>query len=75
MKEFVEKLIDRLGDEYLSQDMRDWNNAILRAVEIVYELAEEYVPETNVGEWIPCKQEQKKEIPTEYYTERFSRVV
>lgn len=42
MKEFAEKLIDKLGDEYLSQDMRDWNNAILRAVQIVEQLAEEY---------------------------------
>ena len=56
MNEFIEKLIDKLGDEYLSQDMRDWNNAILRAVEIVYQLAEEYVPEINVGKWIPCSE-------------------
>ena len=51
MREFVEKLIDKLGDEYLSQDMRDWNNAILRAVEIVYELAEGF----NQG-WIPSSE-------------------
>ena len=54
MKEFIEKLIDRLGDEYLSQDMRDWNNAILRAVEIVEELAEEYI---NTSTDISTKQQ------------------
>ena len=70
MKEFVENLIDKLGDEYLSQDMRDWNNAILRAVEIVYELAEKY---NNASTDISTK--QLKKIPTNHYTERFNKVM
>ena len=137
MKEFVEKLIERLEeashyegstfdeDGYCNDD--SWEVVYLdKAIEIVNQLAEEYVPETNVGKWIPCserlpkeslnsvigwdehrqrccfvqyiggrfvlgndiesvkiiawqplpepyKPEQKKEIPTNYYTERFNR--
>lgn len=142
MKEFVEKLIEMLeerieenrgyeNDEYFGGQ----SNAFEWTRRIIKRLAEEYVPETNVGEWIPCCErlpekyspvlvmlnnkemcvftleadfedsrqvcwedwygyhkkigetiawqplpepynpEQQKEIPTNYYTERFNRIV
>ena len=69
MKEFVEKLIERLEEElYLAdKDKKEANvlqfdravgygNGIAVALEIVNQLAEEYVPETNDGKWIPCSE-------------------
>lgn len=141
MKEFMEKLIERLGDEYLPCEKCEWNNAILRAVEIVYQTEEEYksnlsgnsigwipveerLPETDdyillsfdnyvipaigryaedaeggafylicleerscvsfglfVNAWQPLPEKyrperpKKKEVPTDYYMERFNRVM
>ena len=72
MKEFVEKLIERL--EELKEDIINKNcpvvpnsedcemehscaSCFLNApIKIVKQLAEEYVPETNVGNWIPCSE-------------------
>ena len=42
MKEFIDKLIERLSNEYLKYNDGDWNGAMDRAISIVNELAEEY---------------------------------
>ena len=51
MKEFIEKLINRLEEEkkYCSYHPHTRDEAINKAIEIVNELAEEYK-----GSWIPC---------------------
>lgn len=68
MKEFVEKLIERLEEKHKCSEKDMLNSQIQyhqtvygvqmntyeRVIEIVNQLAEEYVPETNVGKWIPC---------------------
>ena len=72
MKEFVEKLIERL--EKLKEDAINEDCPIVpnsedcemefscascylnAAIKFVNELAEEYVPEINVGKWIPCSE-------------------
>ena len=56
MKEFVEKLIGRLNNEYLKYNDGDWNSAIDESIKIVNELAEEY----NNG-WIPCSERLPEE--------------
>ena len=43
MKEFVDKLIGRLNNEYLKYNDGDWNSAIDETIKIVNELAEEYI--------------------------------
>ena len=60
MKEFVEKLIERLEEEK-TEAIDKWDGgashkAYSKIIEIINQLAEEYVPETNVGKWIPCSQ-------------------
>lgn len=63
MKEFVEKLIERLGEEYKCSEEEMLNsqseyaqevfgiqmNTYEKAIRIVNQLAEEYVPDINVG--------------------------
>ena len=66
MKKFVEKLIERLEEKKNSANstyMKFGMNVDLgrvfgfeNSIEIVNQLAEEYVPETNVGKWIPCSE-------------------
>lgn len=75
MKEFVEKLIERLEEyKYTHLTERDSEQCqhcieidcevgmdctfcvIDKAIEIIKQLAEEYVPEINVGKWIPCSE-------------------
>ena len=64
MKEFVEKLIERLEEKknsanstYMKFGMNVDSGRVFgfeNSIEIVNQLAEEYVPETNAGKWIPC---------------------
>ncbi len=42
MKEFIEKLIERLEEEYFMMAGSDWSDAIDKAIEIVKSLAPEY---------------------------------
>ena len=65
VKEFVEKLIERLEEERHPEILGGWPSIrIERAIEIVNQLAEEYAPDTNVGSnlsetltgWIPCSE-------------------
>ena len=69
MREFVEKLIERLEEElHLADEEKrkvdalqfdrvvGYGNGVAVALGIVNQLAEEYVPETNVGKWIPCSE-------------------
>lgn len=66
MKEFVEKLIGRLNNEYLKYNDGDWNSAIDESIKIVNELAEEY----NNG-WIPCSERLPEEDGYYLITIRF----
>lgn len=96
MKEFVEKLIERLEEEktryreirkntYCRRtEMDDCDSCradhyldarlegINKAKEIVNQLAEEYVPETNVGKWIPCSERLPEEAEAVFLTFRNS---
>lgn len=68
MKEFIEKLIERLGEEYKCSEEEMLNsqseyaqevfgiqmNAYEKTIRIVNQLAEEYVPDMNVG----CKNKE-----------------
>lgn len=63
MKEFVEKLIERLeeeagrvviGGKIIYQE--NYFIEIDNAIKIVNQLSKEYVPETNAGKWIPCSE-------------------
>lgn len=57
MNEFIEKLIERLEEERHPELFGGWYSIrIDKAIEIVNQLAEEYVPETNVGKWITCSE-------------------
>ena len=70
MKEFIEKLIDRLEEEsdykpidydYCDMSCSDEEHFISthKAIQIVSQLAEEYLPDTNVGNkdgWIPVEE-------------------
>ena len=69
MKEFVEKLKKRLGEQkgneevYCMQEdkrlVRHWNNGIDNTIEIINELAEEYsadTPQKSANGWIPCSE-------------------
>lgn len=87
MKEFVEKLIERLEEKVAEYDIRiqrrngacyydesqnqkkldERARGIEQAIEIVNQLAEEYVPETNVGKWIPCSERLPEDKYAEYY--------
>lgn len=73
MKEFAEMLIERLEeashyegstfdeDGYCNDD--SWEVVYLdKAIEIVNQLAEEYVSEINAGKWIPCSERLPEEI-------------
>ena len=79
MKEFVEKLIERLEEKHKCSEKDMLNSQIQyhqtvygvqmntyeRVIEIVNQLAEEYVPETNVGKWIPCSERLPQEEESE----------
>lgn len=67
---FVEKLIERLGEEYFPCEKCEWNNAILRAVEIINQLAEEYKPSKSKS-----LEKQPEEPQSNFYTERFNKVL
>lgn len=70
MKEFIEKLIDRLEEEsdyepidydYCDMSCSDEEHFISthKAIQIVSQLAKEYVPDTNAGNkdgWIPVEE-------------------
>lgn len=74
MKEFVEKLIERLEENI--EELSGWNhhkvNAYSNAVRIVKQLAEEYNPSKSSGLSEPYKPEEKPQ--TNFYVERFNRV-
>jgi hypothetical protein len=60
MKESFEKIVERLEEEK-SDWNDDYNVSINRAIEIVNQVAEEYVPDIYVGSkdgWTPCKDRQ-----------------
>lgn len=82
MREFIEKLIERLRKEaeehrehwkkFVDDDSFGGMNATMRAIKIVNELAEEY--ESNLSEsltsWIPVTERLPKyDVKSEYYEE------
>ena len=80
MKEFVEKLIERL-EEKKTEAIDKWDGvashkAYSKTIEIVNQLAEEYNSSKSSGLPEPYKPEEKKRKPeTNFYTERFNRVL
>ena len=54
MKEFVEKLIERLHKEDL--EFMQQSDLMVCIDDCIHQVAEEYVPEINVGKWIPCSE-------------------
>lgn len=61
VKEFVEKLIDRLEEEkekgiYDSDSVISVKDAWRKSIKIVNQMAEEYVPDINAWKWIPCSE-------------------
>lgn len=68
MKEFIEKLIERLEEyphgKYEDEYGKGFSNGINVAIKEVNELAEEYGKDTNVAtkdDWIPCSERLPKE--------------
>ena len=70
MKSAFEKIIERLREDSYNEPIDDMNPfppcrvvELKDAIEIVKEVAEEYVPDINVGSndgWIPCKKDLPK---------------
>lgn len=66
MKEFIEKLREKAAlfsksDFAVAGIAKDYKDA----ADVIEKLAEEYVPDTNVGKWIPCSErlpEPEKEV-------------
>lgn len=64
MKEFVEKLIERLDEKAESNAEMGYMTAYdvtKECIEIVKQTVEEYVPEINVGKWISCSERLPEE--------------